>query len=1036
MLRGIRYRSGRSLAVFGLAVLATTAAVLAPAYSRAAQQSVLTDGLRAAPADATSLVVGAKGTAEAEPAAFRSTEELKLTMNQALGAHRTVDQRLDRPVGAADTDVTLTAAGEPLVARLAYRDDACFHLRITGNCPENDGQVLVSKRTADTYHLTAGSVLELRMGSRTSGREHRFQVVGLYTPKDATEAYWGRTVYFPGGVPDPTADAQRVDSIFTMSEDDVRDERSGEVSVRLEYPLSTGSVRLSDAAALRTAIGSLTTELRGEDLDLTTGLPAVLSDVDGDQASIGRTAPVITVPLLLLCWFVLFLLVASLVEERAPEIALAKLRGYPSGRASRFGLGEALLLIAVAAPVGILVGLGLVEVAARGVLAPGTNVEARWPVPAAAAMALLGAGVAAVLAGRRTLARPVLGLLRRVPERTRWQAGAAEGVVVALAGASMVAAASDRTAPLALLAAPLLAVVAGIATARVLNIWARLRLRGARRRGRLATLLATAQLSRRPGGQRVVVVVTVAVALLSFAATAWDVAAQARRDHAADVLGAARVYTVAAEHPTALSTVVNRVDPDGHTMAVVRTSQRYGESSVELIGVQAALLPKIAIWRGEDRSALNDLAALLHPQVASPLVLGAEVTVEVSTDAVPARVPLRLAAVVGAAGEPPRTIPLGVLAKGVHDYRASLPACDNGRAGGADGTGGRIGGADGDGGCHLIGIGIGRANGGSEPVSTNLSIMAIRSGSGDLPASLAAAGRWRAAPSHAQVTVKPGTAMGIEMSSTDPGDVVVEYVDTPDELPAVLAGTAPNDDVNARSFRFPGFAEQPQPFRVAARTGVLPRTGAHGLLFDLDYAVRMAERSSSLADNDTLRYEVWAGPDAPADLPARLASGGVSILRTETMDSYLDQLSRRAPALGLWLYLLAGTAAIALAMGVVLLTAYVGVQGRGYELAALRVAGVPAKVLRRSVLREYRSLLFLPVLVGFVAGIAGALVMLPGIPLVTVGTPAGAIDYRPGIGALPVAAVVVVLALGGAILLVLRTMHRATPDRLREGPGS
>ena len=62
MLRGIRYRAGRSFVVFLLAVTATTAAVLAPAYSRrAAQQSVLTDGLSAASTDATGLTVGAKG---------------------------------------------------------------------------------------------------------------------------------------------------------------------------------------------------------------------------------------------------------------------------------------------------------------------------------------------------------------------------------------------------------------------------------------------------------------------------------------------------------------------------------------------------------------------------------------------------------------------------------------------------------------------------------------------------------------------------------------------------------------------------------------------------------------------------------------------------------------------------------------------------------------------------------------------------------------------------------------------------------------
>src|SRR5262249_9189720 len=151
---------------------------------------------------------------------------------------------------------------------------------------------------------------------------------------------------------------------------------------------------------------------------------------------------------------------------------------------------------------------------------------------AVAALAALVVGIGAVmLAGRRTLARPVLALLRRVPERGRWRAGVAEGIVVALAGASLAAAAGGRTSPLALLAPALLAVVAGIVAGRVLQLWANARLRGnPLRRRRVAVLLANAQIARRPLAQRVIVVVTVAVALLSFAATAWDVAAQARAE--------------------------------------------------------------------------------------------------------------------------------------------------------------------------------------------------------------------------------------------------------------------------------------------------------------------------------------------------------------------------------------------------------------------------------------------------------------------------------------------------------------------------
>jgi putative ABC transport system permease protein len=537
----------------------------------------------------------------------------------------------------------------------------------------------------------------------------------------------------------------------------------------------------------------------------------------------------------------------------------------------------------------------------------------------------------------------------------------------------------------------------------------------ARRRGRLVALLSAAQLARRPGGQRLVVVVTVAVALLSFAATAWDVAAQARRDHAADALGADRVYTVAAEHPGALVAAVATADPLGHAMAVVRTSQRYGDESVELLGVQSARLPSVVSWRGHPAGELGRLSRDMHPAVAAPLTLtGGDVAVQVNVDALPAKPPLRLAALVAGPGEPPRAVPLGILAKGAKEYRAALPqTCGAG--------------------CRLAGFSIARTVAGAEPVALTLSMRGLRSGATEVAAGFEAGGRWRVARPAPGVAVRAGPALGLDVNATDPADVVVEYVDSPDVLPAVLAGRAPADDAQAAQFRFPGLAEQPLAFQVVSRATALPRAGAHGVLFDFDYAVRAAERTSSLADNDTLRYEVWAAAAAPADLDVRLSGSGVQVLRTETMHGYVDQLGRRAPALGLWLYLFAGAAAILLAVGVVLLTAYVGVRGRLYELAALRVAGVRPALLRRAVLREYRLLLGAPLLVGFLAGAVGALLMLPGVPLVTVGVPGGALTYRPGFGALPVAVVVSLLGFVLAVLMILRLLRRATPDRLREG---
>ncbi|MCW2642061.1 MAG: hypothetical protein JWP76_4367 [Dactylosporangium sp.] len=1034
MLRGIRYRAGRSLVVFVLALVATAAAVLAPVYAGAAQQSVLTDALRSAPADATTLVIAASGTASESQTAFLDTDDIRKTVSRVLGGRPAVADHLDRPTAAVDTDITLAPHGDPLTARLAYRDGACAHLRLTGRCPAEAGQVALSDRSARAHGIAIGAAIDIHLGSRAAGHERPFQVVGLYTPKDPGEAYWGRTVYFAADAPrgasttdaaggagttdaagGPGGDAERLDAMFTNAQGDLRLEKSAMLSTRLEYPFDTATVGLDDVAQLRDGVTALVNRLRADDLELATALPSILTDAAADQAAIGRTAPVIAVPLLLLCWFVLFLLVASLIEERGPEIALAKLRGFPAGRTARFGLGEALLLIASAAPFGLVAGVVGVDVAARFVLAPGSHAQVRWPAFAAAGVALLGAAVAAALAGLGTVRRPVLALLRRVPERTRWRAGVAEGVAVALAAASGVAAVSDRSAPLALLAPPLLAVVAGVATARVLAIWARLRLRGANRRGRLATLLSSAQLSRRPAGQRLVVVITVAVALLSFSATAWDVAAQARRDHAADALGASRVYTVTADRPDALAAAVAHADPGGHSMAVVRTSQRYGDGAVELLGVQAVHLPDVAVWRGHDRSEVTALARRLRPQVAAALPLTGDLAVSVAVDAPPAR-PVRLSAVVAASGGPSRVVALGTLVRGAHEYRAALPAsCGRG--------------------CRLTGFALARMVPGPEPMAVAMSLRRVRTGTADVPAAFDAAGRWRAGqhPAQTQVTVHAGPALDVDVSSADPGDVLIRYVDSPEVLPAVLAGVAPADDPRASEFRFPGLAEQPLAFGVAARSGGLPRVGGHGLLFDLDYAVRAAERDSGLADNSTLRYEVWASDDAPGDLATRLGAAGVQVARTETMTGYLEQLGRRAPALGLWLYLLAGAAAIGLAVGVVALTAYVGVRGRLYEMAALRMSGVRAGVLRRAVLREYGLLLGPPLLVGFLAGVAGAVVMLPGVPLVTVGVTSPAISYRLGVGVLPVAIVVSALGFAVAVAMVLRLLRRATPDRLREG---
>ncbi len=1006
-LRGIRFRAGRSLLVLLIATVSTAAAVFATGYLRAAQQSVLTDGLRSAPAYATDLVVGADGKdADNGP----SIDTAHLAINQALAARPALAGHLGHPVAAADTDTLLTGSRGAAMARLAYREGVCGHLRLEGDCATSDNQVMVSARSAKQTHIGIGDRITAtfdvagRSAAPPGARTATLTVVGLYTVIDATDPYWGANAYFANG-PDPTGIVpDRMDAVFTPSERTVRTDPQADVRTHLEIPLRAGTVRTDQVSGMRADLTAFASSVKAGGLTLATGLPQVLDSVASSQRDLRHTVPVVAVPLLLLCLFVLFLVVAALVEERAPEIALAKLRGFGASRAARFGVAEVLALIALAAPLGVVLGLAMVEVAATGLLAAGTHAELDWTVFAAGIGAMLAGGLAAVLAARRTLGRGVLGLLRRVPERrTGWRANLGEVLALVAVAACLAAAFENRTSALALAAAPLLALVAGLIAARLLAVTARLSLAGAQRRGKIAGMLAGARLARQPGRHRVIVVVTVAVALLVFGATAWDAGAQARSDHTTDVLGADRVYSVLAPYPSALVTAVAKADPSGHSMAVVRASQSYANRNVSLLGVQADRMTKVISWRGVSAATLARYAGELRPAAAPQITV--RDTMHVTAKVVTVRSgSVELRALIAAPGQPPRSVGLGTLSTGRSDYHGATECAA---------------------GCRLLGLSLSAASGSHGAADVDLTVTGIDS-SGTVDGQAWTAG------DGATVTAS-GSGVTIKAHLKSGGEAQISYVDVPALLPAVVAGGSPAGDPSAREFPFPSLGDDQERFTVVGRADRLPRVGQVGLMFSLDDAVAMAERTGTLADATNLQYEVWASAGAPADLAGRLSDGGISVVRTETVAGDLDQLSRGAPTLGLYLYLFAGGLALLLAAAVVLLGAYIGSSTRVYEYAALKVAGVRPKQLRRAIIREYRSTLGVSFVVGAAAGLAGAALMLPSIALVTAGEATGPVRYGGRMVALPIAVILAVAAMTAVVGLALRMLSRATPDRLREG---
>jgi putative ABC transport system permease protein len=1004
-MRGIRYRAARSAVVFALAVAATTAAVLAPAYTRAAQESVLTDELRATPQGTLGLTIRSSATGVADLAG----------VTMPLVRHRpTLAAVTGTPYRQALARVMLSSVtGEP-DSTVLYRSGACARLRVVaGRCPAGGGTgVMMEAATARQYGLSVGDPVAL-------GADPSHRIVGLYRVRDINDPYWwGAAGYLTYEPPTPQR-KERVPALIAGSPAAANWPGASDPAAELDVPVDPGAIDLTGVGSLRQEIASAAREASRSQADLRTGLPAVFDTAAGEERAVGTSVPVVAVPLVLLCWFVLYLMVASLTEDRGPEIALAKLRGFGTRGTVRFGLGEALVLIVAAAPVGLVVGLALVEVFARTMLAAGTDVEVRWPVLAVTALALAGAVVAAVLAARRTVRAPAMSLLRRVPERGRWRATVVEGAVVALAAAALYQVLSAPGSRLGLLAPPLLALVLGLVAAWLLTLAVRRRLRAARGRLRPARLLGYAQLARRPIARRIVLAVTVAVSLLGFAATAWDVAGHNRQRLADDEVGASRVYEVSAPGPQALTAAVHRIDPHGrYLMAAMETGVHYGDGAVSVLAVESDRLPTVAAWPGRSAGDVRALAARLAGPRVPPVTVRGTLRLTVRTDQEPTGEPMEMAALVARPDTTPRELLLGAVRPGSHEYAARLTGCDAG--------------------CELVGIGLARYPGDYTRETAAVTVTAARDGGGPLDIGLDRAGHWQYVPaggSTATLRLSTVDGLGMRYAGTDPYDPIAMYATTPARLPVVLAGGAPADDTAADRFSFPAFGGDPVRFAVTARTDAIPRAGGHALLVDLADARQTLLQQSADINDSGVSYQVWAGPDAPAGLPDRLAAAGLTVHGVDTLADTDALLGREAPGLALRLYLIAGIAALLLAAGAVLLTAQVGASGRRYEMAALRVAGVPPAELRRAVRHEYRLLLGVPVLTGLVAGALGAVLMLPTMRLVT-STDAGLHRaYELGPWWVPGAVLATVLALGGAAAAVTRMLGGAAPERLRDGPG-
>lgn len=413
VLQGLWFRRWVSLAVLLVAALVVGAAVTGPLFLRAAGESVLRDTLAQSTASGRGVADRYEGPMTDGPV------DRVVTADAAKVAERPVLARLlGAPVAALQTTVTVGDAG-PLAERvpLVSRDGACAHVRlVTGTCPEQPGSVMATVSTAELQGWRAGQTLQL--GTQ------RVLLAGTYVPLDPSGDYWAGRPYFvayAGGAGPAYAgpDASSLDAVLATRETVEAAGPSATGAASVDRLLDLDRIRVTDVPALQQEIDTWSTPDDSTGVQGDTALTVVLRQAIGVVDALTLPVLVVEAQLLVLCWLVLFLVVANAAEARGPEVALAKLRGVGTGATVAFGLLDTLLLVVLAVPVGFLLAWAWTVALARWQLAPGVPVV----LTAAAGWAALGAGagavVGAVLATARTLRRPVVEQWRRATRRSR-----------------------------------------------------------------------------------------------------------------------------------------------------------------------------------------------------------------------------------------------------------------------------------------------------------------------------------------------------------------------------------------------------------------------------------------------------------------------------------------------------------------------------------------------------------------------------------------------------------------------------------------
>jgi putative ABC transport system permease protein len=944
-LRGLRSRLLLTVGSVVLTSIAVAAAVVGPMYQSAAAASYVVSQLRSTPAAQVGVSI------DYTP---KRTAGVTRVQNQAVEAVRPLLPHFRSPQLSVVSRRTTAPALLSARVRLLAQGGLCGRLVVVGDCPRRFGQALMLAFDASHTHTRIGDRFVLPGASRP------LTLVGTYRLPTGGGGQFD-PIRFRSLLPQPTrrGPSPYVPGPFVVTPSTVTRVSAGHWFIRSDYRLNVPAhTTLDDLHAAVAEVAGLRDALRSDrvpaGLSLERGnvLRPIVDQARQRRATADQTVSPAVVSLILVALVLLVRLLSAAMELRRPELALAALRGIDRRQLWVLGMVEPVLILAVAAPIGVVAGY-LAEVALSSAwLVPGLPVGF-GPASAEFAVGVLAVSlVAAAVVVRSATDEPLSVQIANVrrPVRSRRWVGLLRAALVAAALAMLTAALwsgrPSKPSAADLLLPVVLAGAAGVVATMTAEVAAKWWTRWTANRRGLAAYIASRTIARRREGTRLVLPMAVALAIAVFAAGIYSTAADWRASQAATVVGADASFAVSFPLSRAVS-ITHQVDPDGRWLMAAGAD---GDINGPKVVVDAPRLARVAVWPRSwtpDQS-LAQMADRLSPLRPALTLTGRrlQMTVDNRVGGGPVLVGVDLAAPFGQA----RQIFVGPFRQGVSTVAASTPYCKPT--------------------CEVKGLTVSGPGAVARAMRGSLTIRRFRFDGA--PVSYFSAIGWRPVADRLfggpppAITSTRSSRGALALSIDSAGRKVVARAaprDLPPVPPVVLGRTASpklvarHGDVLEVATAVGGSAV----VTPVATSESTPFFGPAGMLVDdTTYT-----RDNAVFDLETTVH-ILARSDTPSRILAALSARGIT--QRTTLDQVRHALDQDSYALALNLYLVVTAVVLLLAFAGLAVTMAVSIPMRRRDAASLRVVGVPRRSIVAAVVLDTAAVVGAATVSGIAAG--------------------------------------------------------------------